>query len=76
MNIETVEEVVTAEFFATISDGKIVTLGRAIPPHTLKDCQIALSKEEFDILTVIGGKMDKFIEVIKAVRSKIKSNGS
>jgi hypothetical protein len=76
MNIETTQEAVSAEYFATISDGKIVTLGKAVPPHTLKDCQIALSKEEFDILTVINGKMDKFTEVIKAVRSKIKSNGS
>jgi hypothetical protein len=76
VSIETVEEVVTAEFFATISKGKIVTLGRAIPAHTLLDCQIALSKEEFEILTVIGGKMDKFLEVIKATRAKIKANGS
>lgn len=66
---------VKAEFFATISKGKIVTLGQATPPQTLIDCQIILSKEEFRFLeSVKGMAITEIIRLAKVVAAKIKAN--
>lgn len=66
----------TAEYFATISNGKIVTLGHAIPPQVLLDCQTELTKQEYNILSVLDVRLEEAVKVILAVQAKIKANGS
>jgi hypothetical protein len=65
------------QHFATISDGEIVTLGEAIPPtHELLDCQFELTKEEYWFLKSIDGEVEKAARIVKAIKAKIKANGS
>lgn len=70
------EETVRSEYFATLKDGRIVTYASAVPAHELLPNQIALTREEYDILHAINGKMEKAIQAIRAVKAKIKANGS
>jgi hypothetical protein len=73
-------EVVTAEYFATLSNGKIVTLGDCCgtQPQELLPCQIALSKEEYYLLHAVIGKCtpDEIIKLAKAIKAKVAANGS
>ena len=42
-----------AEYFATVSKGKIVALNWSNPPHTLLENQIPLTAEEYYILKAV-----------------------
>lgn len=75
-DLEELEEPITAEYFATINKGKIVTYAFAVPPHTLLNCQIALTRQEYDLLRAIDGKLDEAARAIKAIKEKVKANGS
>ena len=69
-------EVVTAQFFATLSKGKVATLGEAYPPHELLDCQIELTKQEYSLLRAIDGNVKDAWLTLRAIRNKIEENGS
>ena len=70
------DEPVTAEYFATVDNGKIVTYAWAHPPHTLLPCQFALTAQEFYLLQALDGKIEKAAKTIRDIKAKIKSNGS
>ena len=74
MNIES--EPVTAEYFATVDKGKIVTYAWAAPPHTLLECQFELTREEYFVLQALDGKIEKAAKTIRDIKAKIKANGS
>lgn len=82
MNTDLAEltEVVTAERFATIKDGKIVTICdcRGTPPQELKPCQISLTKQEFELLDLVHGRYnpDEMIELAQQIKAKLNANGS
>ncbi len=70
-------EVKHSQHYATISNGKIVTLGEAIPPtHELLDCQFELTKEEYWFLKSIDGEVEKAARIVRAIKAKIRANGS
>ena len=65
------------QHFATIQGGKIMTLGEAIPPnHELLDNQFTLTKEEYWFLKSIEGRVDEAAKLVRAIKAKIKANGS
>ena len=70
------DKVITAEFFATLKDGEIVTLGEAYPPHELLDCQIELTKQEYNLLRAIEGNVNDAWLTLRSIRNKIEENGS
>jgi hypothetical protein len=70
------DEPVRAQWFATIKDGKVAGICIATPPHELTENQIALSRAEYEVLEATHGKIDEAITLIKAVKEKIKANGS
>lgn len=66
---------ISAQYFATLDGSKVATICEAIPPATeLRDCQIILSKEEYELLRLFDGKAERAFQVIKAIRAKIKAN--
>lgn len=63
-----------AEYFATVSNGKIVGLCEASPAHELLDNQIMLTREEYQLLhgaRFARSDLDKIQEAVDNIRAKI-----
>lgn len=66
---------ITAEYFATITKGKIDGWTEATPPHELTQNQIPLTKEELQLLRACWGNLSKAKQLIKSIERKINELG-
>jgi hypothetical protein len=63
----------TAEYFATVNNGKIALLGIASPEHELQDNQIILTSQEYKLLRSVSGQISDIKKLVKSVEGKIKT---
>ena len=59
------------EKFATIYEDRIVAIADAILPHELKENQIEISKEEFQLINNVES-IEKAKEMIKSLEKRIR----
>lgn len=60
-----------AEYFATVSDGKITALNYAHPPHELLENQISLTHEEYKLLDAIRADLGRLSQLVASITYKL-----
>lgn len=69
-------KVLTAEKFLTLGVNKrILGYTTATPPHELLSNQIDLTDEEYNLIRVCNGDLEKAKRIIKGLEIKIKKGG-